>query len=620
MNTLSLPVNGAVDLETRLERLAAADPVTAGLLKPLVETIRAGRAGDESPLGRQLTSAWVRCNIRDNTVNVVIVPGSGIGFDLPTLMCELPPLCRVFWMETNPRKVAGMFMRCAVEEYVESGRLRMALGCDEKFVEQSFLKMWDMPQGPSFKIYDQTTASPEEDMFYNRVLKSICNALTLSIFNIGTLICRGGLWQMNTLKNLPILLRNPGVVALRNAFKGKPALVVGAGPSLNAALPYLKTCASGYVVVSTGTALRALRNAGIRPDLVVAVDAHPLMASQFKVPCNDLYLVCSTLVFPPAPPKFKGLFAGTLDANPIDAWLDKLTGERGVMLAAGTVTSTAVDLAVFMGCSTVVTIGFDLSLANDGTTHARNTMYHGVKVDMEHGELVRVPGNYQETVLTTRQFRNYLILLEQYVEQHKETCLVNVTDTGAQIRGMKLATPDRLNEFAAMPFDAAAVVESAHRSFADDCREPVAAALVDHMGRLDTVATTARAAARICNELLVLASRSGQDVLTTMQGLAGELEAADRTLQELQASSCLLEMSLWPACYGLTTCRVDHEKSYSEAVFAFKRWRQFYEQITGAAMWTRDLVRQTIADIQPVECLPAAEPASVQERCLIGTA
>lgn len=618
MNTLSPLLNGAADLETRLKRLEAVDPVNAGLLKPLVESIRSGIPG-ESPLGRQLTAEWVRRNIRDNTVNVVIVPGSGIGFDLQTLMRELPASCRVFWMETNPGTVAGIFMSCAVEEYVESGRLRIALGRDEKLVEQSFLKMWDMPQGPSFKIYDQTTSSPDEDMFYNRVLKSICNALTLSIFNIGTLICRGGLWQMNTLKNLPILLRNPGMVALRNSFKGKPALVVGAGPSLNAVLPYLKACAGGFVVISTGTALRSLRNAGIRPDLVVAVDAHPLMASQFQVACDDLYLVCSTLVYPPAPPKFKGIFAGTLDANPIDTWLDKLTGERGLMLAAGTVTSTAVDLAVFMGCSTVVTIGFDLSLGNDGTTHARNTMYHGVKADMEFKELVRVPGNYQETVLTTRQFRNYLILFEQYIERHKEICLVNVTDAGAQIRGMKVATPDRLNEFAGTPFDAAAIIESAHRAFADDCRETVAASLVDHLSRLDSVAATTRAAARICNELLMLAGRSGQDSLSAIQALAGELEAADRTLQELQASSCLLEMSLWPASYGLTTRRVEHEQSYSAAVFAFKRWRQFYEQMSGAAMWTRDMVRQIITDIQPEEFLPTVEPDSAQEQCLLKT-
>lgn len=597
----------------RLAHLAAVDPVSAGLMKPLLDSIRCGSPGVSS-FGRSLTLSWVQQNALDGSPDVVIVPGSGMGLDLRSLMDEIPGSCRVFWMEADPRRAAEVFLQAPLETYVENGRLLMVLGRDEKRAEQRFLGMWNLPQAARFKIFDRTSAGPEDEHFYNSVLRSICRSVLLDIFNMGTLICRGGLWQVNTLINLPLLLRNPGIDALANAFPGKPALVVGAGPSLDKALPYLKACSKGFVVISTGTALRALHEAGIRPDLAVAVDAHPLTASQFQTPCDDLYLVCSTLVFPPATRKFKGFFAGTLSANPIDGWLDKLTGERGRMLAAGTVTSTAVDLAVRMGCNPVATIGFDLSLADDGTTHAANTMYHGVRLNTDYPELSRVPGNYQDSVLTTQQFRNYITLLEKYIKQHTETSFVNINCAGARIQGMTLAPPAGLAGFAASNFDATATVESLHRMFDDDFRRPVAEALDAHLGKLDTVAGSARHAARICNELLMLSSSSGHEALAAMKRLTSDLEAEDRALQDMQTSSFLLEMSLWPACYWFASRKSEHEKTYSETVFTYKRWRQFYEQIAGAAMWTRDIVKQTIAGLGPRTGLPDDGPESVRRQ------
>jgi hypothetical protein len=332
----------------------------------------------------------------------------------------------------------------------------------------------------------------------------------------------------------------------------------------------------------------------------VAVDAHPKTASQFQTPCNELYLACSTLVYPPVPRKFKGVFSGTLDANPIDAWLDQLTETRGRLLAAGTVTSTALDLAVHMGCDPVVSIGFDLSLANDGTTHAQNTMYHQVRANPDDNELVRVPGNYQDTVITTPQFKNYLILLEKYIARNPTTRFIDVTGAGAKVTGMTLAPTASLAEFSAAPFDAAGMVANLHQSFRQDYSATVGADLDDHIIRLDKAANTARRAARICNELMMLPAVSRPDDLATMERLCGELETADHSFQELQASSFLLEMSLWPVCYWLTAHKADGGAAPAEVVATYKRWREFYEQIAGAALWTRDVIKQVMAGIRAI--------------------
>jgi hypothetical protein len=548
-----------------------------------------------------LTLSWVRQNAATEAPDIVIVPGSGTGLDLGTLMNELPRHCRVLWMEVDPVLAAKAFLRWPVEEYVADGRMQMVLGLDEKLAEKRFLETWNLNHSAMFKICDQLNVNPDADRFYNKVLRSICKSVSLDLFNIGTLICRGGLWQMNTLTNLPVLLRNPGVKALFGAFPRKPALVVGAGPSLDAALPHLVACAKGFVIISTGTALRALKKVGIRPDIVVAVDGHPLTASQFETPCGDLYLACSTLAFPPGLRKFKGLFSGTLDANPIDKWFDEVTEQHGQLLAAGTVTSSGVDLAVQMGCDPVVTIGFDLSLAEDGTTHASNTMYHGVRVAPDEQKLVRLPGNYRETVATTRQFQLYATLLERYVEGHPYVQFVNVTDAGIRIKGMSLVRAARLGEFSTLPFDAAGIVARIHRGASRDYGAEVTTELTNHLKRLNSVADTARRAAAICNRLMIMPGSRDPDSVETMKRLMVELDEKDMALQEMKACSFLLEMSLRPACFWMATRKTEDEQSYSETVFTYKRWRQFYEQIAGAAMWTRDVVEQALDGIKPRE-------------------
>ncbi len=576
-------------MDVRLDALMRVDPESGNLLRA------ASAAGGRIPFGgnglaETLTSEWIQRDGETESLDVVVVPGSSAALDLQTLLQKLPQKTKVFWMEVDSARVFSMFLRCPLESHVESGRLCLALGRDESLGVARFRKMWTLSQAPRFKIFDQAGVSPADNTYYNTVLRAICKTVTLDVFNMGTLICRGGLWQMNTLTNLPILLRNPGVRSLRQAFPGKPALVVGAGPSLNGALPYLKQCAGEFVVISTGTALRALRKAGIRPDLVVAVDAHPLMASQFEVACDDLYLACSTLLYPPALRKFKGVFSGTLEANPIDRWLDEVTTDRGGLLAAGTVTSTAIDLAVQMGCNPILAVGFDLSLASDGTTHAANTMYHGVRVDTAYPDLVWVPGNHAEKVPTTPQFRNYITLIEKYVARHPEQAFINVTDAGARIAGMTVVPTADLGRYTQGALGAAGLIEARYEADRVDYRSSVAGALNEHLAQLESMVGTAKQAAQICNQLLMVMRDTHPDSVGELQKLADELEASDAAIGKFQASSFLIEMSLWPAIYWLETRKEAYEKSYPEAVFMYKRWRQFYQQIAGASMWTRDLL------------------------------
>jgi len=90
--------------------------------------------------------------------------------------------------------------------------------------------------------------------------------------NENTLRRFGRLWVRNLARNLGPAATSPGVERLEGLFAGMPALVLAAGPSLDAVLPHVRELSRRALVVCVDTALRSLLRFGVEPDFLVVVD------------------------------------------------------------------------------------------------------------------------------------------------------------------------------------------------------------------------------------------------------------------------------------------------------------------------------------------------------------
>ncbi len=88
-----------------------------------------------------------------------------------------------------------------------------------------------------------------------------------------------GPYLLNTLRNLPTIAAEGDAATLVRLFPGRPALLVAAGPSLDANLPAIAAHRDRVVLIAVDTALRPLLAAGLAPDLVVALDPSDVNAS-----------------------------------------------------------------------------------------------------------------------------------------------------------------------------------------------------------------------------------------------------------------------------------------------------------------------------------------------------
>ena len=80
-------------------------------------------------------------------------------------------------------------------------------------------------------------------------------------------------WTDIALQTLPHMAGRVPIQAFAGQGKGKPALIVGAGPSLEYAMEWLPALQDRLIIIAAETALPVLDRGGVQPDIVVAVES-----------------------------------------------------------------------------------------------------------------------------------------------------------------------------------------------------------------------------------------------------------------------------------------------------------------------------------------------------------
>ncbi|MEZ4330208.1 MAG: 6-hydroxymethylpterin diphosphokinase MptE-like protein [Myxococcota bacterium] len=254
---------------------------------------------------------------------------------------------------------------------------------------------------------------------------------------------------------------------LAGSLRGVPAVIAAAGPSLDKQLPLLKAWRDRVAVIAIGQTLKALRQAGIEPDLVHILESSDV--SHQLIDAGDTRDLCVALT-PDAHAAIydvpvRARFTATTGGSPMGGWIAKATGGTQLTMGGGTVAQGAVGLAVLLGCSPILLIGQDLAFT-DGRAYAKGSAYDFVQIELaedgtcsisemnrkaallkrgdraperdkvDKGRIVWVDGwNPGEKVAT---WRAYAAFIEQYREigvglARRGYRLINCTEGGARI-------------------------------------------------------------------------------------------------------------------------------------------------------------------------------------------
>jgi len=218
-------------------------------------------------------------------------------------------------------------------------------------------------------------ASPE---YYTEVHAALKDYITYGMQNVITTVSVAFLSKLNCLMNLPYYAFSPGVARYRNAYAGRPAIVVSAGPSLHRNVEVLRKAEGHAVIIAVSTVFKPLLRRGIKPDFAVVLDYHPISKKYFEDAAGDdeVVLVVDPKAAYDAVEAHRGPKA-VMHNDALHAIIGSPAFEKGAMPAGTTVAHSAFYFAQYIGADPIIFVGQDLAHP-DGITHFPGTAVHDI--------------------------------------------------------------------------------------------------------------------------------------------------------------------------------------------------------------------------------------------------
>ena len=292
-----------------------------------------------------------------------------------------------------------------------------------------------------------------------------------------------GRYLLQTLGNLPIIKRESDAAALHGAFAGRPAVMVAAGPSLDAALPVLAAYQDQVVIIASDTTLRPLLAAGIRPHLMVGIDPGDVNARHLSgvADTSGIWLAAEASLHPAVFPCFEGrTFLFKVSDHEPWPWLREAGLDRGTVRAWGSVATSAFDLALRMACDPIIFVGHDMAYTNDRPycdntvfheewyaylKHNSGTVRHYEELMMQGQPLIAVDDVNGEPVKTAARLVAFRDWIAEQIAATRDRTFINATGGGilqsARITQMSIEVA--LATHAGAPIDVRSQLASRHR-------------------------------------------------------------------------------------------------------------------------------------------------------------
>ena len=180
------------------------------------------------------------------------------------------------------------------------------------------------------------------------------------------------------LKNLPYILKTTPWGEFKDIYKGKTALIISAGPSLDANIETIKKNRDNVVIFCVGTAFKALMHNGITPDFVNIIENQECSGQLSGFDLSNINLITDTYTNNTLYQlKVKNNFLFPT-VNNIGRYFTELTGILTTpYITKGTVSYAALESAKMAGFTKLILVGQDLAYLNN-QCYGSNSAYSGL--------------------------------------------------------------------------------------------------------------------------------------------------------------------------------------------------------------------------------------------------
>lgn len=230
------------------------------------------------------------------------------------------------------------------------------------------------------KSYEQLHSEEEINKVLRQIqiLKGICTEQ----FN---LVRQKGIDFIHTVLNtLPETLDATPLYEFKDIYKGKTALIISAGPTLDLNIETIKKNRDKIVIFCVGTAFKSLASHGITPDFINVIEVSDCSGQLKGYDLSNVNLIIEPFVHS-AFHKFKvkkKLLYPSFNTTGSQYW-NKVTGMNiSKYMSGGTVSYEALECAKMLGFKRLVLVGQDLAYVNN-QCYCNNGAYSDMMYELD---------------------------------------------------------------------------------------------------------------------------------------------------------------------------------------------------------------------------------------------
>lgn len=237
------------------------------------------------------------------------------------------------------------------------------------------------------------------------------------------------------IRNIPYLLKEKPLTAIKDFYKGKTAVVVSAGPTLDRNIEAIKKYRDRIVLLVVGTAMRTLAKHGITPDFLSIIETYDSSKQIEGLDLSGVNFITEPFSNTNVRKfEFKNTYSHVSANTPVNAFWSELAGvDMSEYFSKGTVSYTALNSARILGCSKIVLVGQDLAYI-EGQCYSKDSAYK----DLE----CRYSEQNKKWEITARDFDKFVDAISNSpdIEVRKKTAvnrLANLNSCLYYVRGIR---------------------------------------------------------------------------------------------------------------------------------------------------------------------------------------
>ncbi|GAB2719800.1 motility associated factor glycosyltransferase family protein [Paenibacillus thermoaerophilus] len=254
------------------------------------------------------------------------------------------------------------------------------------------------------------------------------------------------LWAVNSMINFEKNLKTANILQDRKEyFKGKPAVIVAAGPSLSYEYEQLRKIKEDGLayIFSVGSAISGLVENGIYPDAACTYDPntynHQVFSKVIDRGIQSIPLVYGSSVGYKTLDLYPGKQLHMITSEDIvSAYLLRKDGKLDFINDASTITVVTLQLLYRLGCNPIILVGQNLAFLQD-QFYAEGIRYENRPETLQDSDkryAMQVEDVYGNLIETNAGFNQMRKDLERYTLSYQhEIEIINTTKGGARIAG-----------------------------------------------------------------------------------------------------------------------------------------------------------------------------------------